>query len=183
MLTTIECCALPRTAISRPWTSSRGAKKVRWSSGYPSRKRFSALYRARSSQTNGVSVIALPFALHCRSRAKGAIEQLLITEPAAQLALQAADRHQVLRRPRVLVRRAGQRRQHPGSQVSQLRDFRCTKIGRALDPDHTRPRRPQGAGKLQIPGVADRKSTRLNSSHANISYAVFCLKKKKNKYH
>src|SRR3712207_8832077 len=28
--------------------------------------------------------------------------------------------------------------------------------------------------------TADRKSTRLNSSHANISYAVFCLKKKKN---
>src|SRR3712207_6961657 len=27
--------------------------------------------------------------------------------------------------------------------------------------------------------TADRKSTRLNSSHANISYAVFCLKKKK----
>src|SRR3712207_8096188 len=29
-------------------------------------------------------------------------------------------------------------------------------------------------------GSLDRKSTRLNSSHANISYAVFCLKKKKN---
>src|SRR3712207_7074387 len=29
------------------------------------------------------------------------------------------------------------------------------------------------------PWVRDRKSTRLNSSHANISYAVFCLKKKK----
>src|SRR3712207_8743092 len=29
----------------------------------------------------------------------------------------------------------------------------------------------------------DRKSTRLNSSHANISYAVFCLKKKKNFKH
>src|SRR3712207_7836905 len=28
-------------------------------------------------------------------------------------------------------------------------------------------------------GILDRKSTRLNSSHANISYAVFCLKKKK----
>src|SRR3712207_8496420 len=28
--------------------------------------------------------------------------------------------------------------------------------------------------------LEDRKSTRLNSSHANISYAVFCLKKKKN---
>src|SRR3712207_7212830 len=31
-------------------------------------------------------------------------------------------------------------------------------------------------------GQPDRKSTRLNSSHANISYAVFCLKKKK-KHH
>src|SRR5688572_31201823 len=30
-------------------------------------------------------------------------------------------------------------------------------------------------------GVGDRKSTRLNSSHSQISYAVFCLKKKKNK--
>src|SRR5438034_3191693 len=33
---------------------------------------------------------------------------------------------------------------------------------------------------LQV-GEADRKSTRLNSSHTVISYAVFCLKKKKNK--
>src|SRR5438445_2099451 len=31
---------------------------------------------------------------------------------------------------------------------------------------------------LGPPGAVDRKSTRLNSSHANISYAVFCLKKK-----
>src|SRR5947209_13243662 len=31
------------------------------------------------------------------------------------------------------------------------------------------------------PDVLDRKSTRLNSSHANISYPVFCLKKKKKK--
>src|SRR3712207_7060670 len=31
--------------------------------------------------------------------------------------------------------------------------------------------------------VVDRKSTRLNSSHANISYAVFCLKKKKKYTH
>src|SRR3712207_7200185 len=37
--------------------------------------------------------------------------------------------------------------------------------GKGLDPDY--------AG-------LDRKSTRLNSSHANISYAVFCLKKKNN---
>src|SRR3712207_8341629 len=32
------------------------------------------------------------------------------------------------------------------------------------------------------PRGRDRKSTRLNSSHANISYAVFCLKKKKTPY-
>src|SRR3712207_8641829 len=38
------------------------------------------------------------------------------------------------------------------------------------------------AGGLQLVGQLDRKSTRLNSSHANISYAVFCLKKKKNKH-
>src|SRR3712207_8355737 len=33
--------------------------------------------------------------------------------------------------------------------------------------------------RLDAHGSRDRKSTRLNSSHANISYAVFCLKKKK----
>src|SRR2546426_9392919 len=39
------------------------------------------------------------------------------------------------------------------------------------------PRRKTGAERL------DRKSTRLNSSHLVISYAVFCLKKKKKKQH
>src|SRR5438445_10070961 len=34
-------------------------------------------------------------------------------------------------------------------------------------------------GVTPLKGILDRKSTRLNSSHANISYAVFCLKKKK----
>src|SRR3712207_8646262 len=41
-----------------------------------------------------------------------------------------------------------------------------------------RSRRLDGAGRYVRP-LRDRKSTRLNSSHANISYAVFCLKKKK----
>src|SRR3712207_8055251 len=38
-----------------------------------------------------------------------------------------------------------------------------------------------GVTQLDVPADrgGDRKSTRLNSSHANISYAVFCLKKKK----
>src|SRR2546427_6368748 len=34
-------------------------------------------------------------------------------------------------------------------------------------------------GRLHLPECRDRKSTRLNSSHSQISYAVFCLKKKK----
>src|SRR5687768_18278431 len=39
-----------------------------------------------------------------------------------------------------------------------------------------------GEGEERAPqGEQDRKSTRLNSSHGYISYAVFCLKKKKNK--
>src|SRR3712207_8441615 len=41
--------------------------------------------------------------------------------------------------------------------------------------------RPLGPDRRVLLGLQlDRKSTRLNSSHANISYAVFCLKKKKN---
>src|SRR3712207_8832928 len=39
--------------------------------------------------------------------------------------------------------------------------------------------RPLPLGEVGCASPTDRKSTRLNSSHANISYAVFCLKKKK----
>src|SRR3712207_5254399 len=44
--------------------------------------------------------------------------------------------------------------------------------------DHARGGRAAHVVFAQGPQVEDRKSTRLNSSHANISYAVFCLKKK-----
>src|SRR5437899_5961816 len=37
----------------------------------------------------------------------------------------------------------------------------------------------EGAGQVALAALQDRKSTRLNSSHLGISYAVFCLKKKK----
>src|SRR5438067_5216108 len=50
-------------------------------------------------------------------------------------------------------------------------------------PRRTRPARPHPgrnrAGSLGPANRLDRKSTRLNSSHVSISYAVFCLKKKK----
>src|SRR2546430_10263444 len=49
--------------------------------------------------------------------------------------------------------------------------------------DRSRARRDRRRDFLHIdePSLVDRKSTRLNSSHSQISYAVFCLKKKKNK--
>src|SRR3712207_7255421 len=54
--------------------------------------------------------------------------------------------------------------------------------GAGRDLDEAEPP-PTSADRLRVPGAleagkGDRKSTRLNSSHANISYAVFCLKKK-----
>src|SRR3712207_9262021 len=51
-----------------------------------------------------------------------------------------------------------------------------------VDPGETRcwPQRAQQIVGRPGKEKEDRKSTRLNSSHANISYAVFCLKKKKN---
>src|SRR5688572_32510785 len=51
--------------------------------------------------------------------------------------------------------------------------------GRGTAP-RTRSRRP-AARRSRSPAPADRKSTRLNSSHSQISYAVFCLKKKNKK--
>src|SRR3712207_8032466 len=50
----------------------------------------------------------------------------------------------------------------------------------AAPPDGSRAAPVQNEGVVEEPDHArkDRKSTRLNSSHANISYAVFCLKKK-----
>src|SRR3712207_8401950 len=43
-------------------------------------------------------------------------------------------------------------------------------------PSFVRWRRSNAGGRVSASRAADRKSTRLNSSHANISYAVFCLK-------
>src|SRR3712207_9487043 len=59
---------------------------------------------------------------------------------------------------------------------------RVAEAGRAVD-EAEGGESAVAAGQRAVAEVAkrDRKSTRLNSSHANISYAVFCLKKK-NKY-
>src|SRR5690606_41582598 len=54
-------------------------------------------------------------------------------------------------------------------------------VGRPVRPGTRRRRRPCRVPRLPDRAARrDRKSTRLNSSHVKISYAVFCLKKKKN---
>src|SRR5215813_15070371 len=61
---------------------------------------------------------------------------------------------------------------------------------RQVPPWHLNPRSPPPPRTATAPGPSpscrrtrDRKSTRLNSSHVRISYAVFCLKKKKKPHH
>src|SRR2546428_2737434 len=56
-----------------------------------------------------------------------------------------------------------------------------SRAGRAPGGDPARlAHRARELGLVEFPAARDRKSTRLNSSHDQISYAVFCLKKKKN---
>src|SRR5256885_3362875 len=61
--------------------------------------------------------------------------------------------------------------------------FPYTTLFRSVGTDRWRQRTQQQSTRRQATGTlgspADRKSTRLNSSHLVISYAVFCLKKKK----
>src|SRR3712207_8848239 len=70
------------------------------------------------------------------------------------------------------------------SEVAAARADRAAKEGRLEQLRELQARRssyeslPEVGGSVIIQSL-DRKSTRLNSSHANISYAVFCLKKKK----
>src|SRR3712207_7065650 len=64
---------------------------------------------------------------------------------------------------------------HPGGPGAEgARDRRRADRDGALLHEEVQPR---VANRIRL--EPDRKSTRLNSSHANISYAVFCLKKKK----
>src|SRR5207244_5552741 len=60
--------------------------------------------------------------------------------------------------------------------------FPYTTLFRSLFPPGAWPSGPETRARHGVhPWLGDRKSTRLNSSHQIISYAVFCLKKKKNK--
>src|ERR1035437_1059953 len=90
--------------------------------------------------------------------------------------------HQVSCRGRLATRlRIGQRDQPKGNeQRSRQRGpaTRLSEFGYHTDPFFHLVPVFYGSSHARRPSRADRKSTRLNSSHANISYAVFCLKKK-----
>src|SRR5690349_23050577 len=57
------------------------------------------------------------------------------------------------------------------------RELGCAGALRSRFPAHNHGRAHHGLSLAEL--IKDRKSTRLNSSHVEISYAVFCLKKKK----
>src|SRR5437868_11114338 len=59
--------------------------------------------------------------------------------------------------------------------------FPYTTLFRSIGVELPQPEARQGRTCHRADEGADRKSTRLNSSHVSISYAVFCLKKKKTK--
>src|SRR2546430_6519983 len=61
-----------------------------------------------------------------------------------------------------------------GAEVDKLRDELAQLTGKEVGINVEEIKRPELDAQL-----VDRKSTRLNSSHSQISYAVFCLKKKK----
>src|SRR5439155_24782743 len=75
---------------------------------------------------------------------------------------------------------AGQKKKHQRGGAKDNSD--CQKIRprqtQSIDRTKTTPESDSGRSSQTYP---DRKSTRLNSSHVAISYAVFCLKKKKKK--
>src|SRR3989449_7710179 len=76
-----------------------------------------------------------------------------------------------------LFRSARRQHDHDAERVSRRiervhdHEHRCAEL-RDAEGKHA-------AGRNPDHGIADRKSTRLNSSHGYISYAVFCLKKKR----
>src|SRR3712207_8580763 len=88
----------------------------------------------------------------------------------------------------LMIRRPPRSTLFPYTTLFRSRFFVHPTVDRsAFSPCHTanssQLRRPLRAPRRPSPctrSAEDRKSTRLNSSHANISYAVFCLKKKKN---
>src|SRR2546427_7967072 len=86
-----------------------------------------------------------------------------------------------------MIRRPPRSTLFPYTTLSRSLRARRLRVLAVRAPGGLRNRRPAdvpqaraGLLSMETPPRLDRKSTRLNSSHSQISYAVFCLKKKKN---
>src|SRR5690242_21958106 len=81
----------------------------------------------------------------------------------------------------LMIRRPPRSTLFPYTTLFRSRDRACRRrrTGRGRGATVAVPRRDCGVDRHGRSACADRKSTRLNSSHMSISYAVFCLKKKK----
>src|SRR6266568_5737876 len=100
------------------------------------------------------------------SRALNPETRILVSEETTRRVLAAAD--ELGYRPNPVARSLRTRRSHTvGVLIPDLNNPLFPPIVRGLDD--------------RLAAAGDRKSTRLNSSHSSISYAVFCLKKKKHK--
>src|SRR5438876_7100862 len=78
-----------------------------------------------------------------------------------------------------MVRRPPRSTLFPYTTLFRSESVLGVRVQRDRDPDRRR-RAVSIVPRAALAGIRDRKSTRLNSSHPSISYAVFCLKKKIN---
>src|SRR2546427_4174072 len=106
-----------------------------------------------------------------------------IEEPAPPRPRERADARAAHGRvpEQVVVDVRRERRPHHQGRVQQqaLQRLERSAADQLVAPDHERARRREAHVRGGRVEHGDRKSTRLNSSHSQISYAVFCLKKKK----
>src|SRR2546429_6841259 len=150
---------------------------------------FQAEDGIRDVAVTGVQTCALPISIVTAQRCEFGVKQPYRAEIDVQVELEAQAEQNI---PGMLVPgdsrvadRPEEDRVYVVAQVAERRlrerlarrEVVIGAVGKALEVE---PEAVLCGGLLDRPERRDRKSTRLNSSHGYISYAVFCLKKKKN---
>src|SRR2546427_1189020 len=136
-----------------------------------------SLRRARHQDVTGPSPMAVTVAALPAPKGPRMIEFRLLG-PLHLTDAQGREVQSLLTRPRRLALLAYLAAATPGR--LHRRDSLLPLFWPELDQEHARAALRQALHVVRD-ALGDRKSTRLNSSHSQISYAVFCLKKKKNK--
>src|SRR3712207_2579096 len=133
----------------------------------PADRREASLDYVRVERGDGVSVLTID-----RQEKLNALDPQVVEEIGqALLELEAEG-------PRaIVVTGAGERSFVAGADISAMSEMDPLEAKRFSEIGHAAMALLDRSPVPTIAAVKDRKSTRLNSSHANISYAVFCLKK------